>query len=223
MCGRFAISQRAFTHLEQILHAHLGEVRPRYNIAPTSMIPVIFPEEDGYVMQEMRWGLVPSWSKEPNTSFATFNARIETVSQKPAFRSAFRKRRCVIPASGFYEWHTDEEGIKQPYYFHLKARHEMALAGLWEEWRGNEEEAAFRSCTILVGSANPVVGRFHQRMATILPDALIEDWLNPRENTDYLLTLLSQPFEDEEMMATKVSRKVNSVRNQGEDILLPAK
>ena len=220
MCGRFAISQRTFDHLGQILGTQFDEVTPRYNIAPGRMIPVIHPDEEGYVMEEMRWGLVPSWSKEAKSSFATFNARIETVAQKPAFRSAFRKRRCIIPASGFYEWHTDGNGNKQPYYFHLKAGHEMALAGLWDEWHGGEGNL-LKSCAILVGNANPVVGRFHERMATILPDALIEDWLNPRESTDYLLTLLRQPFTEEEMVATKVSREVNSVRNQGAQVLLP--
>lgn len=220
MCGRFAITQTAFTHLEQVLATRLGEAVPRYNIAPTSMIPVIHLTEEGCIMQEMRWGLVPAWSKEATTSFATFNARVETVAQKPAFRNAFRKRRCIIPASGFYEWHTDEAGLKQPYYFHLKNGHEMALAGLWEQWKG-QDGSILNSCTILVGSANPVVGRFHERMAVVLPDAHIEDWLNPRENTDYLLGLLSQPFNELEMEATKVSRNVNSVRNQSPEVLLP--
>jgi putative SOS response-associated peptidase YedK len=148
MCGRFAITQTAFTYLEQVLDARLGEVAPRYNIAPTSMIPAIRPSGEGYLMEEMRWGLVPSWSKEPVSSFATFNARIETVAQKPAFRSAFHKRRCIIPASGFYEWHTDEQGNKQPYYCRLKEGHEMALAGLWETWKGRDG-SVLHSCTNL--------------------------------------------------------------------------
>lgn len=221
MCGRYAITQKTFDYLESILSTRFGEVMPRYNIAPTTFIPVIRPAEESYLMQEMRWGLVPSWSKEPATNFATFNARIETAAQKPAFRSAFRKRRCIIPASGFYEWHTDEDGVKQPYYFRLKAGHEMALAGLWETWQGAEGKV-LHSCTILVGGANTVVGRFHDRMAIILPDTLVEDWLNPRESTDYLLNLLAQPYADTEMEAVKVSRKVNSVRNQSPEVLLPA-
>jgi putative SOS response-associated peptidase YedK len=220
MCGRFAITQTDFTYLEKVLGSQLGPVTPRYNIAPTSMIPVIRPAEQGYVMEDMRWGLVPSWSKEPLSSYATFNARVETVATKPAFRNAFRKRRCIIPASGFYEWHTDEQGNKQPYYFHLKEGHEMALAGLWEAWQG-QDGSVLHSCTILVGGANETVGRLHDRMATILSKAHIEDWLNPAESTDYLLALLSQPFVEEEMEAIKVSRKVNSVRNQSSDVLLP--
>lgn len=220
MCGRFAITQTAFAYLETVLDAQLGQVAPRYNIAPTSMIPVIRPAEQGYLMEDMRWGLVPSWSKEPVSSFATFNARVETVAHKPAFRNAFRKRRCIIPASGFYEWHTDEQGNKQPYYFRLKEGHEMALAGLWEAWQG-KDGSMLHSCTIVVGSANETVGRFHDRMATILPKAHIGDWLNPAENTEYLLALLSQPYTEEAMEAIKVSRKVNSVRNQSSDILLP--
>lgn len=220
MCGRFAITQTAFTHIEQILHTRFGEVVPRYNIAPTTNIPVIRQVEEGYAMHDMRWGLVPSWSKEPNTSFATFNARIETVAQKPAFRNAFRRRRCVIPASGFYEWHTDEDGSKQPYYFRLKSGDEMALAGLWEEWKG-ADGSVLHSCAILVGGANELLGRFHERMTTILPEEHIEDWLNPREDTDYLLALLSTPHPAQPMEAIKVSRKVNSVRNQGAEVLAP--
>lgn len=220
MCGRYAITQKTFDYLEDILGARFGEVVPRYNVAPTTFIPVIRPAEESYLMEEMRWGLVPSWSREPATNFATFNARIETVAEKPAFRSAFRKRHCLVPASGFYEWHTDEEGTKQPYYFRLKAGHEMALAGLWENWQG-ADGSVLQSCTILVGGANPVVGQFHHRMATILPAALIEDWLNPRESTEYLLNLLAQPYADTEMEAIKVSRKVNSVRNQSAEVLLP--
>jgi len=220
MCGRYAITQKTFDYLESILNARFGEVVPRYNIAPTTPIPVIRVSEEGYLMQEMRWGLVPSWSRELNPGFATFNARIETVAQKPAFRNAFRKRRCVVPASGFYEWHTDESGNKQPYFFRLKEGHEMALAGLWESWQ-SPEGPVLQSCTILVGSANPVVGEFHDRMATILPDAHIEDWLNPRENTDYLLSLLAQPYAEKELEAIKVSTRVNSVRNQTEEVLQP--
>ena len=173
MCGRFAVSQPRFTHIEKILGTTFGEVRPRYNIAPSEPVSVIHQADDQYVMSDMKWGLVPSWSKTPTTTYSTFNAKIETVAEKPLFRSAFRHRRCLIPASGFYEWHA-EEGHKQPYYFTTDGGHEMALAGLWEEWKGTDGDI-LQSCTILVGKANPLVGKVHDRMATILPENHYQD------------------------------------------------
>lgn len=160
MCGRFAITQPRFEHIEAALGTHFVEVERRYNIAPTEPISVIRKAADEYVMNDMRWGLVPAWSKTPSTTYATYNAKIETVADKPAYRSAFKHRRCLIPASGFYEWHTGEDGIKQPYYFTLEDGREMAMAGLWEEWKGSDG-SVLQSCSILVGKANSLVGKVH--------------------------------------------------------------
>jgi len=116
MCGRFAITTARFNRLEATLRTTFPEVRPRYNISPSQTIPVIRQSAHGtHQMAEMRWGLIPYWSKEPRTPYSTFNARAETLAEKPAFRSPFRSRRCLVPASGFYEWKT-EAGRKQPYY-----------------------------------------------------------------------------------------------------------
>lgn len=220
MCGRFAITQPRFQHIESVLGADLGAVTPRYNIAPTQAIPVIRKFTEGFAMDEMRWGLVPSWSKTPTTTYATFNAKIETVADKPVYRTAFKHRRCLIPASGFYEWKTEEDGTKQPYYFTLKDDHEMAMAGLWEEWKGTDGSSLL-SCAIIVGSSNSLIGKVHDRMATIVPEDHFEDWLNPAENTDYLLAMLSTPYLADKMQAARVSRNVNSVRHQGPELVKP--
>lgn len=219
MCGRFAITTRRLQRLEQLLKTEFPDMTERYNIAPTQPIPVIREVDGYYSMTDMRWGLVPSWSKTPTTTYSTFNAKIETVAEKPLYRSAFKHRRCLIPASGFYEWRT-ENGLKQPYYFTRQDDAEMALAGLWEEWKG-PDGTMLQSCSILVGAANSLVGAVHDRMATIVPDNHVEDWLNPNENTDYLLAILTPPFPADKMKSTKVSSKVNAVRNQGPELLLP--
>lgn len=218
MCGRFAVSQPRFTRIEQALKTSFAPVLPRYNIAPTQPIAVIRQIDDAYVMSEMKWGLVPAWSKTPLTTYSTFNARLETVTEKPVFRSALRHRRCLIPASGFYEWHTEDKH-KQPYYFTLATGEEMALAGLWEEWKG-ADGTALQTCAILVGASNALVGKIHDRMATIVPENHYQDWLNPNEKTDYLLAMLTAPYLADKMKAWKVSPQVNSVRNQGADLIL---
>lgn len=220
MCGRFAIAQSRFTHIEQSLHTTFAEVLPRYNIAPTQQIPVIRRIEDGnYVMSDMKWGWVPSWSKTPTTTYNTFNARIETVAEKPLFRSAFQHRRCLIPASGFFEWHT-EEHRKQPYYFTFANNQEMGLAGIWDVWK-KPDGTLLESCAIIVGRSNSLIGRVHDRMATIIPESHYDDWLNPNEKQDYLLAILTLPYPAEKMRAWRVSVNVNSVRNQGSELIQP--
>ncbi|MGV8892288.1 MAG: SOS response-associated peptidase [Burkholderiaceae bacterium] len=219
MCGRFAVSQPRFTRIEHTLGTTFAPVVPRYNIAPTQPISVIRQVEDAYLMSDMKWGLVPAWSKTPSTTYSTFNARLETAAEKPVFRSAFKHRRCLIPASGFYEWHTEDKH-KQPYYFTLASGAEMALAGLWEEWHG-ADGTILQTCAILVGAANALVEKVHDRMATIVPEQHYQDWLNPNEKTDYLLAMLTLPYLADKMQEWKVSSAVNAVRNQGAELILP--
>jgi putative SOS response-associated peptidase YedK len=219
MCGRFALAQPRFTRIEKELRATFDAVKPRYNIAPTQDIPVIHGEDGHYVMENMRWGLVPAWSKEPKTTYSTFNAKVETVNEKPLFKSAFRHRRCLIPASGFYEW-KKEGNRKLPYYFTLASCEEMALAGLWEEWRGHDG-ALLHSATILVGQANPLVNGVHDRMACIVPPDAFEDWLNPKEKPDYLLSLVQNPFDAGLMKCWPVTPAVNSVKNDNPHLVEP--
>jgi putative SOS response-associated peptidase YedK len=206
--------------IEHELHATFAPVEPRFNIAPSQQVPVIRAHDGGYVMESMKWGLVPSWSKEPGAAFALFNARVETVAEKPVFRHAFRKQRCLIPASGFYEW-KNEDGKKLPYYFSLADGKEMALAGLWETWRGNDGDV-LRSCTVIVGPANPLVGGVHDRTACIVPPEAYADWLNPSENADYLLAMLQNPYDADLIRCWAVATTVNSVQNDGPGLIEPA-
>lgn len=219
MCGRFAIARPKFSRIEKELNASFQEVSPRYNIAPSQEIPVIREQDGEYVMEDMIWGLVPSWSKEPKTTYSTFNARVETVDEKPLFRSAFRHRRCLIPASGFYEWKKDGKR-KLPYYFTLASGEEMALAGLWEEWQGRDG-SVLHSCTIIVGQSNPLVGGVHDRMACIVPPEGYADWLNPNEKSDYLLAMLQDPYDAGLMKCWPVTPAVNSVKNEGPELIEP--
>ncbi len=154
----------------------------------------------------MRWGLVPSWADAPGGGSLLINARGESVSTKPAFRDAFRKRRCLIPADGFYEWRR-KDGAKQPYYIRRKDERTFAFAGLWEHWqRGGQ---AIDSCTIITTEANPLVRALHDRMPAILDVAAFERWLDPATSDPELLLPLIEPYAAEKMAAFPVATAVN--------------
>lgn len=169
MCGRFT-QHLSWEELHRLADL-IGQPRnlaPRYNIAPTTRIEVIRRVAGGSELVPMRWGLLPSWWKKPlNELPSTFNARAETVAEKPMFRSAFKSRRCIIPASGFYEW-TGKAGAKTPHYISAPRDEPFAFAGLWETWRDAESDARVDSATIVVGAANEWMSRFHHRMPVIL-------------------------------------------------------
>jgi putative SOS response-associated peptidase YedK len=177
MCGRFT---QAYTW--QQVHEFLSVIgppqnlRPRYNIAPTTQIDVLCPDASGRRLWSMRWGLAPSWWKKPLSELpSTFNARAETVADKPMFRAAFKTKRCVIPASGFYEW-TGERGNKTPHYFSDPSGNPLLFAGLWDEWNDSETKERILSATIIVGPANEWMKPFHDRMPVLLAPAQIDDW-----------------------------------------------
>lgn len=178
MCGRFT---QAYTwaEVERFLSV-IGparNLRPRYNIAPTTQIDVLRLSDAGRQLVPMRWGLVPSrWKKPLNELPFTFNARAETVAEKPMFRSAFKSRRCIIPASGFYEW-TGKPGAKTPHYFSAPDGLPLLLAGLWEAWRELETKEEALSATIIVGPANQWMNRFHDRMPVILEWRDADAWM----------------------------------------------
>lgn len=178
MCGRFTQSY-TWAEVEAYLSL-LGppkNLRPRYNIAPTTSIDVVRPAAGGRELVSMRWGLVPGWWKKPLKELpATFNARAETVVSKPMFRSAFKSRRCIIPASGFYEW-TGKAGAKVPHYFSSPGGAPLALAGLWESWRDPASAETILSATVIVGAANAWMSRFHDRMPVLLEPESFEAWL----------------------------------------------
>ncbi len=179
MCGRFTLHTpeariREAFHLEHT--APLG-LALRYNIAPSQDIPIVRDHDAGHEMVLARWGLVPHWSKEPRTGYATINARIETVAEKPAYRVSFKRRRCLIPADGFYEWKV-VNGNKIPHHIRMRDGGLFAFAGLWDRWEGDSE--TMDSCSIIVMPANDVMRPLHERMPAIIAPAHYDLWLDSR-------------------------------------------
>jgi putative SOS response-associated peptidase YedK len=167
----------------------------------------------------LRWGLIPPWADDPQIGSRMINARSETAPGKPSFRRAFRERRCLIPADGFYEWQRTN-GAKQPYFIHMEGRGPFAFAGLWESWsKGGEGEV--RTCTILTTEANALVGEIHDRMPVILAADAYDVWLDPASERDELTGLLA-PYPEDEMEAYPVSRFVNSPQNNDPRCIEPA-
>lgn len=213
MCGRYTLIQPA-----PWLHGLLGkdpglELRPRYNIAPGQDVALIrLPStQEGGALVPARWGLVPPWAKNPSIGPRLINARADSADQKPAFREAFRARRCLIPADGFYEWGS-RGGARQPYFIHLEGGRPFCFAGLWERWEG-PEGAAIESCAILTTGANRFLRKIHPRMPAILPRVAYASWLAPGERSPRLLKSLIEPYPGDEMTALAVGDRVNHPRN----------
>jgi putative SOS response-associated peptidase YedK len=160
-----------------------------------------------------RWGLIPSWAKEINTGYSTINARAETVAEKPAFRNAFKHRRCLIPCDGYYEWQEiPGSKLKQPWYISLRSQQPMALAGLWEHWQGRDDNE-IESCTIIVTSGNELMQSIHDRMPVILPKETWETWLDSANTDKVSLQAMLAQYPAGDMTAWRVSMQVNSPRN----------
>jgi putative SOS response-associated peptidase YedK len=236
MCGRFvqhADPERyASRYAAEVDSEALGDWRPSYNVAPTRPVLAIRASrgEAGAGRRELtslRWGLIPSWSKGPDNRYSMINARVETVASKPAYRNAFKRRRCVIPAEGFYEWQaaaheTRQKGsqAKQPFFIHRKDHAPILLAGLWEIWRPEEGEPV-HSCTIVVTDANDAIAAVHDRMPVVLEPAVMDRWLDPEHaDAEDLLSLL-RPSPAADWAVTPVSRRVNSPANDDADLLRP--
>jgi putative SOS response-associated peptidase YedK len=217
MCGRYA----RFTPLET--YANLFRARgdiapsPSYNLAPSDAVLAARASDTGVrELVMLRWGLIPFWAKEAKTGYSTINARAETVATKPAFRSAFRQRRCLIAADGFYEWR-GARGSKQPYFIRLKGGLPFALAGLWERWRGDGK--VVESCAIIVTNANELVQDIHERMPVILSPESYDVWLDPSLGDRGRLQDLLKPYPANLMEAYPVGLAVNNPRNEGTELL----
>ena len=211
MCGRFTlISSVSDLQLKFGFAMEASEISPRYNVAPTQQVLTVV--NDGEKRGElMRWGLVPSWAKDVKVGSRMINAVSETAATKPAFRSAFRRRRCLVLADGFYEWR--QEGKQRiPLYFSQKSGEPMAFAGLWENWKSPDGEW-IRSCTILTTAANSFIEPVHNRMPVILSAETEPLWLDPLTETPDNLQPLLLPAPPESLDAREVSPTVNNVRN----------
>jgi putative SOS response-associated peptidase YedK len=221
MCGRFSLGTSAATLAGQFNLFEAPAWTPRYNIAPTQEVLVVVqdPTTARRQARRHRWGLIPSWAKDLAIGNQLINAQAETAATKPAFRVAFKKRRCLILADGFYEW-KKEGRHKQPFHFRLRDGRPFAFAGLWEHWEG-AEGMAIDSCTILTATPNELVSVLHHRMAVILPAMDYDLWLDPSIQEVERLQPLLRPFPAEEMTAYPVSTLVNNPRNDAPSCIEP--
>lgn len=213
MCGRFTLCQSAEEIAQAFQIPDVPPLEPRYNIAPTQPVATVLKtsENPDRQFRMLHWGLIPFWADDPKLGSKLINARAESVADKPAFRSAFRHRRCLIVADGFYEWQQQENG-KQPFYLRLKDDRPFAFAGLWEHWEEDRGEA-IDSCTILTTNANELTSRIHSRMPVILDPKDYDLWLDPSVSKSETLQPLLRPYDSEKMEAYPVSKTVNRPTN----------
>ncbi len=212
MCGRYTLF-----HTWAEVHAYLSflgdagrgrNTPPRYNIAPTQDVPFTYIDADGNpVVSEGRWWLVPHWAKELQSKYPMFNARSEDAEKKPAFRDAYRTGRCLLPASGYYEWIKGEDGGKDPWFIHLPGQTPMAFAGLW----AYNKTLDVTSCTLLTAEAAPAISHVHSRMPVILEPDAFQDWLNPDQPVTAAKDTLGRNLGNT-LKAYRVSREVNSTK-----------
>lgn len=220
MCGRYTLAA-PLGDLVDIFQVSPPDFdyRATWNAAPSQYLPtVIGVGEGGRRMGPLRWGLVPFWAKDPSIAYKMINARSETAAEKPAFRAAFAKRRCLVPADGFYEWEKAGEE-KVPHWLHLPERKPFAMAGLWERWAPEGEDPLF-TFTILTTQASPDIRHIHPRMPVILPPDTWESWLDPERTPGDLQPLL-QPLPEGSLEEWPVSTDVNSPRNDGPELVAP--
>jgi len=218
MCGRFALDIPAELLVDNFGLAECPQIVPRYNIAPTQQVGVIRRYGDGQNhLDSLHWGLIPSWAQGRSIGGKMINAKSETVTEKPSFRQAIRYRRCLVPASGFYEW-KQEGDAKQPWYLHLKGSSLMVFAGLWESWKSPEGEVV-ESCTILTTAANRVVAPLHDRMPVILHPDEYRTWLERTTTDPTSLKKMFQPYPADLMEAWPVSSAVDGVENESPDLM----
>ncbi|MFM7151395.1 MAG: SOS response-associated peptidase [Gemmataceae bacterium] len=206
MCGRFTLVKSTDEVLKHFDVEILPDLFPRENIAPTQGILAIRRTAEGRREGRLlRWGLIPSWTKEMPRSRPLINARGETVNEKPSFRKAFLHRRCLLPADGYYEWKEDD-GKKKPFHVHFQDHRPFAMAGLHELWRNPETGDPLESCTIITTEAAPDISSLHDRMPVILPKACYEAWLNPATPPEELLSML-RPWQGHDLEIGTASLK----------------
>src|SRR5688572_28328306 len=217
MCGRYTIIDLSrFTDLFPWIRQPETPAPPRYNVAPSQDVPVVVNSAQPKI-DFAQWGLVPSWGG--GAARPMINARAETLASKRTFKEALRKRRCLIPADGFYEWKTSPTGERSPVYFRLKSGRPFAFAGLWEGTRVGGELA--KTCTIITTNSNQLIEPIHDRMPVILMEEDYQRWLEAAEMEPEELVSMLKPFAAEEMEAVEVSRRVNSPKNEGPELIEP--
>ncbi|MBT8240121.1 MAG: SOS response-associated peptidase [Acidimicrobiia bacterium] len=240
MCGRF-VATAPPNELADYFQAVLSEsviqadLEPSYNVAPTNMIHTVRDHDGHRELEAMKWGLVPSWAKDSKIGSRMINARADTAATKPAFRSAIKKRRCLVPADGFYEWHKVEgQKNKQPYYITRKDEEPVVFAGMWEAWKPKPETEAYEkamtgvgsaeelpwliTCTLLTTDPNEEMKRIHHRMPVLVPPAAWDRWLDSNNGVEEIAELLV-PAPDGLLKVTPITTRVNNVRNKGPQLI----
>ncbi|GIM45232.1 putative SOS response-associated peptidase YoqW [Collibacillus ludicampi] len=215
MCGRYSFSPEIQQIIQRFKIDEITfEYTPRYNLAPGQMIPAIIANEGRNRLGLLKWGLIPYWAKDEKIGYKTINAKAETVHEKPAFRHAFRKKRCIIPADGFYEWKKSESG-KQPMRITLKSGEPFGMAGLFDSWTSSDG-TKIHTCTIITTRPNELVSEIHDRMPVILRPEDETIWLDREKQDVELLQSLLVPYPAEQMRAYPVSPMVGNVKNDTE-------
>ena len=229
MCGRFTLSRKDLSGLASALGASVDDAdlalyRPRYNIAPTDMHWILRTKFEERQLLPARWGLVNSWASDAKGAFKQINARSETAPTRPAFRDAFERRRCAVPADGFFEW-SGAKDARRPIWFHPPGGELLLFAGLYESWLDSRSATKIRTVTILTTEANAIVAPVHDRMPVILPPDRLDEWLFvPAQDAGSQTTRvreLMHPAAEDVLVATEVSRRVNSVANDDAACLAP--
>jgi len=215
MCGRFVQYSDPEVYANAFEIDSLSAAPPRYNLAPTQQVLVVRKTNERRELVPLRWGLVPSWSKGPDSRYSMINARAETVKSKPAYRNAFKHRRCLIPSEGFYEWKATGKG-KTPFFIHRTDGAPFGMAGLWEWWRDDE---TIESCTIIVTDANALVRDLHDRMPVILAPEDYAAWLDHQNKDTEGLRAMLRSADPTPWTLQEVSRKVNSPKNDSPDLI----
>lgn len=219
MCGRYTIVTPLVALAERFHASAPRDLRPRYNIAPGQEVLCVIRDGENRI-EPLRWGLIPSWAKDPAIGNRLINARAETVAEKPSFRSAFAKHRCLVVADGFYEWRKVGKS-KVPVYIYLRSKRPFGFAGLYEHWKAPDGKET-RTCTIITTGSNELVRPIHDRMPVILPEDAEDHWLDPGEHDRGRLQALLKPYPSEEMDAYDVAPVVNNTRHDAPDCIAPA-
>lgn len=219
MCGRYAFYSPAEAVRRTFGLDEVPELEPRYNIAPTQSVPAVREGTEGArTLAMLHWGLVPKWAKERAIGNRMINARAETISVKPSYRDAFRRRRCLVAADGWYEWQVAPGG-KQPWFIRLRDGGPIAFAGLWERWNDPADGALLESCTIVTTDASESIRKIHGRMPVVLPEADWARWLDTAFSDTEKLSELLRPYDPKALDAWPVSRQVNAPKNQGRGLI----
>lgn len=218
MCGRFILNSPIVELQAEFEFSETPNLRPRWNVAPTQTVPIVRRRQDGEgrELAMVRWGLVPFWAKDLKIGSTMINARAEGIATKPGFRAAFKSRRCLVPADGFYEWQKVDGGAKQPMLIRLRSRQPFGFAGLWETWKG--PEGPVETCTIATTEPNEIMAPIHNRMPVILDPADFNVWLDPANAGG--IDLL-RPCPDQWLETLPVSTRVNNVRNDDATLIEP--